>query len=84
MDFLGQLIAKILYYLLKLIGKDVAEAKKNAEEIQKEGARAEQGAADAVSDLQTPEGQSTPNPDEVPSVKKWTDYFKHRRNRKRL
>lgn len=70
-------------FLEFLYGKAKEEAKERIE-IKEEGKKAEEAAVDAVSELQTPEGQSTPKPDEVPSVKKWTDYFKHRRNRKRL
>lgn len=83
MEFLGQLLAKIIYYLLKLFGNDIAKSKEADKVVREEGQRAETAANDAVSELQTPEGSKVPNPEEVPSVQKWADYFKHRRNRKR-
>lgn len=83
MEFLSQLLAKILYYLLKLLKKDISKAAQDAQVVKEEGERAGAAAKDAVSELQTPEGAKTPNPEEVPSVEKWDEFFKHRANRKR-
>lgn len=76
-------IAEILYYLLKLLVGDIQQYLRDKAEIKKAGDKAEAAADAAVSELQTPEGEDEPNLEVVPSVKKWSDFFKHRRNRTR-
>lgn len=77
------LLADILFYLLKKLGYAIQGEIREIKDIKDEGARATEAAKKAVSDLQTPVGQSSPNPDEVPSVEKASEYLKHRRDRKR-
>lgn len=76
-------IAEVLYFLLKSVVGDVYTFLKDKAEIKKAGDKAEAAADAAVSELQTPEGEEEPNLEVVPSVKKWSDFFKHRRNRPR-
>ena len=92
MELLARFVARLLYHLLGLLKADVAEKIKREELIKEEGARAEAGSKESVSDLTgeddidfgTPE---TPAPikegKNVPSTKKASDYLKSRRNRKR-
>jgi hypothetical protein len=85
MNFLANLIALIIEKLLSRLGLKLKKSVKDAGEIKEEGARAEEAAEEAVSELQKPEpvvDQTKPAP-EVPSVQKWSTFFKHRRNRKR-
>lgn len=89
---MADFIARILLALLKLLGREYQEVVKNEQIIKEEGARAEAGSKESVSDLTgeddidfgTPE---TPAPikegKNVPSTKKASDYLKSRRTRKR-
>lgn len=90
MELLARFVARLLYHLLGLLKADVAEKIKREELIKEEGARAEAGSKESVSDLTgedhidfgTPE---TPAPikegKNVPTKKQGSGFFKHRRER---
>lgn len=85
MDWLASFLGKILYALWRLFQKDIKEGQQDQKTVEEEGKRAEEASKGAISDLERPEKKSPINKhQEVPSVSKWKNFLKHRRNRKRL
>lgn len=84
MKLLAEFFALVVFKILERLGLKAKEVARDNQEVAEEGARAEEAAENAVSELQKPEPKTPINENqEAPSVKKWADFFKHRRNRKR-
>lgn len=92
MDFIASLLAKIIYAFFKLFKSDLEETSKKSEVVKEEGKRAEEAAEDAVSEV-TDQPFEKPKSGElapikegtiVRTIKKGSEYLKHRRSRKRL
>lgn len=91
MKFLADLLVMVFWGLLERLGFQLQQKQKDQETIAEEGRRAEEAAEDAVSEV-TDQPFEKPNSGElapikegkiVRTIKKASDYFKHRRNRKR-
>ena len=82
--WIEKILIQLLLAIAKWVGAEIVEHQENRISINIAGVKARRASEEAINDLLTPEGENEPNPEQTPTVSKWSDFFRHRRSRRKL